>query len=120
MAKQVLIVDDEVIIQKSLSKLLTYAGFQAVCASNAEEGMQRFEEIDATNICAVMIDIRLGVHTYGWQDIVSYIRQNQFPIRILIISGDIAVAKNTVDKNEDISFWEKPIDSFALINFLNS
>ena len=54
MAKRILIIDDEVSIQESLSGILQDEGFTSLCASTAETGIELLEE--------EQVDLVLGTH----------------------------------------------------------
>lgn len=56
MAKKILLVDDETIVIKSLSRLLEKEGYQVVSAASAQEALMRFEDIDFSLIIS---DIRM-------------------------------------------------------------
>ena len=62
MAKRILIIDDEVSIQESLSGILQDEGFSPLCASTAEAGIELLEE---EQVDLVLLDIWMGKHMDG-------------------------------------------------------
>ena len=66
MAKNILIIDDEGLVTKTLKKLLTKAGYNAVVTSSGGEAM---EKIKAEDFDLVVCDIRMpeidGIETIG-------------------------------------------------------
>jgi two-component system, NtrC family, nitrogen regulation response regulator NtrX len=106
MTKRILIIDDEISIQESLSGILEDEGFSAVCASSAETGI---DLIDEEKIDLVLLDIWLGDNMDG-MTALEKIKQNFANIPVIMISGhgNIETAVQATRKGA-FDFIEKPL-----------
>jgi two-component system, NtrC family, nitrogen regulation response regulator NtrX len=106
MTKRILIIDDEISIQESLSGILEDEGFSAVCASSAEMGI---DLIDGEKIDLVLLDIWLGDNMDG-MTALEKIKQNFANIPVIMISGHgtIETAVQATRKGA-FDFIEKPL-----------
>lgn len=116
MMKQILIIDDEVSIQESLSGILEDEGFSPISASSAEEGIKLLEteEIDL-----VLLDIWLGDNMDG-MTALEIIRE-RFSIPVIMISGH--GTKETADqatRKGAFDFIEKPLSYDKIILSITS
>lgn len=87
MAKNILIVDDEELITKSLLKLLENEGYKAIVARNGSEAIQKVKE---TIFDLIISDVRMpgfdGIETI--QQIRSYLKKsNKKIIPEILITG---------------------------------
>ena len=106
MTKRILIIDDEISIQESLSGILEDEGFSTVCASSAEAGI---ELIDEEKIDLVLLDIWLGDNMDG-MTALEKIKKNFSNIPVIMISGHgtIETAVQATRKGA-FDFIEKPL-----------
>lgn len=105
MAKKILIVDDEISIQESLSGILEDEGFTPVCASSAEEGIKL---IDREQIDLVLLDIWLGDNMDGMTALELIKEQADIPVIMISGHGNIETAVNATKKGA-FDFIEKPL-----------
>lgn len=116
MTKKILIIDDEVSIQESLSGILEDEGFAPVCASSAETGI---ELIDAENINLILLDIWLGDNMDGMSALGEI--KKRFDVPVIMISGhgniETAVAAT---RNGAFDFIEKPLSYDKVILSINN
>ena len=112
MNKRILIIDDEVSIQESLSGILEDEGFSAVCVSSAEAGI---ELIDENKIDLILLDIWLGDNMDG-MTALEKIKSNFDNIPIIMISGHgtIETAVQATRKGA-FDFIEKPLSYDKII-----
>jgi len=106
MTKRILIIDDEVSIQETLSGILEDEGFAPVCASSAESGI---EMIDEQKIDLVLLDIWLG-DTMDGMAALEKIKSHFDNIPVIMISGHgtIETAVQATRKGA-FDFIEKPL-----------
>ena len=105
MSKRILIIDDEISIQESLSGILEDEGFSPICASSAEDGIKL---IDSEFIDLVLLDIWLGDHMDGLTALEKI--KAQFSIPVIMISGHGNVETAVVaTKKGAFDFIEKPL-----------
>jgi len=106
MNKRILIIDDEISIQESLSGILDDEGFATVCAVSAEDGL---ELLDTTNIDLVLLDIWLGDHMDGLTGLVEIKKRFPFlPVIMISGHGTIETAVQATRKGA-FDFIEKPL-----------
>jgi CheY-like chemotaxis protein len=104
MKKNVLVVDDDASVRKSLSKVLTGTGYNVFEARNVSEAIELFA---AGQIHLVLLDIGLPVES-GW-DVFERITSQAPVLPIIIITGtanqhDTAIAAGVG------ALMEKPLD----------
>jgi two-component system, NtrC family, nitrogen regulation response regulator NtrX len=106
MSKRILIIDDEISIQESLSGILEDEGFSAICSSSAETGI---ELIDEEKIDLVLLDIWLGDNMDG-MTALERIKGSYTNIPVIMISGHgtIETAVQATRKGA-FDFIEKPL-----------
>ena len=108
MTATILLVDDEKNIRRTLTMVLTGAGFDTQEADSAEEGLKLLE---TTEIDLVILDVRLP--GMGGIEALEKIRANPNTERlpVLMISGHASVAEavNAVHLGAT-DFFEKPLD----------
>jgi len=105
MAKRVLIIDDEVSIQESLSGILEDEGFAPICASTAEEGIKL---IDTIRVDLILLDIWLGDGMDGLSALEKIKEQFNLPVIMISGHGTIETAV-TATKKGAFDFIEKPL-----------
>ena len=81
-ARQILVVDDDPLVRKSLTRLLSEAGFSVLVAANAEEALALAEEQD---FAVAVVDKNLGGELNGI-DILARIR-TQYPTLVILHTG---------------------------------
>jgi len=116
MPKRILIIDDEVSIQESLSGILQDEGFIPLCASTAEAGIELLEE---GQVDLVLLDIWLGKNMDG-MTALEIIRE-RFSLPVIMISGHgtIETAVQATRKGA-YDFIEKPLSYDKIILAINN
>ncbi|MCK5515297.1 MAG: sigma-54-dependent Fis family transcriptional regulator [Desulfobulbaceae bacterium] len=111
MNKRILLIDDEISIQKSLSGILEDEGFASICASSAEEGL---ELLETWNIDLILLDIWLGDNMDGMTALEKI--KEKFDIPVIMISGHgtIETAVQATRKGA-YDFIEKPLSYDKII-----
>lgn len=87
MAKNILVIDDEELITKSLLRLLSAEGYNAAVAKNGSEALAKVKE---TDFDLIVSDVRMpdldGIETIG--QIRAYLKKsNKNPIPEILITG---------------------------------
>ena len=106
MTKRILIIDDEISIQETLSGILEDEGFAPICASSAEDGIDLIEE---GKVDLILLDIWLGDTMDGMVALEKI--KNGFPnLPVIMISGHgtIETAVQATRKGA-FDFIEKPL-----------
>ncbi len=83
-----LLVEDEPLIRMNLQEDLTEAGFDLVVATSGQEALSELEA-DADRFRGVLIDIRLGHGSDGWE-VARRARKLVPEMPVVYISGDSA------------------------------
>ena len=120
MGKKILFIDDEVIVVKSIEKLLEKAGYSVGVAYSGREALARIEREDFNLIIA---DVRMpdvnGIETV--KRIRSYLRQNgKPPVPEILITG--YVSKENFEKAQELNIADyiyKPFDIKELLITIN-
>lgn len=107
----ILIVDDEVSIRTSTSRLLNRMGVECMAAGNGEEALAMFEA-HRTTIDVVILD--MGMPVMGGARCFERLRELDPNVRVLIITGDAddVEARRLVAAGAQL--LEKPFASTAL------
>jgi two-component system, NtrC family, nitrogen regulation response regulator NtrX len=111
MTKQILIIDDEISIQESLSGILEDEGFTPVCASSAEAGLQILEE---KSIDLILLDIWLGDNMDGLMALEKIKQSHSLPVIMISGHGTIETAVQATRKGA-FDFVEKPLSYDKII-----
>jgi two-component system, NtrC family, nitrogen regulation response regulator NtrX len=116
MAKRILIIDDEVSIQESLSGILQDEGFAPLCASSAEAGIELLEE---EQVDLVLLDIWMGKSMDGMAALE--VIKERFSVPVIMISGHgtIETAVQATRKGA-YDFIEKPLSYDKIILAINN
>lgn len=111
MSKHILIIDDEISIQESLSGILEDEGFEATAVSSAEKGLEYLEE-DGADL--VLLDIWLGDNMDGMKALE--IIKEKFALPVIMISGhgNIETAVQAT-RSGAFDFIEKPLSYDKII-----
>jgi CheY-like chemotaxis protein len=114
MAHQVLLVDDEPALLKSLAPFLQGAGFQVLAAANAEEALQLLQ---ANQVDSIVCDLRMpGLNGFEFYRVV---RQNPewqaVPFVYLTGASDDPELRRDVGSSR---FLTKPFDPDELVSIL--
>lgn len=105
MNKRILLIDDEISIQESLSGILEDEGFSSICASSAEEGL---ELLETRNIDLVLLDIWLGDNMDGMTALEKIKEKFDMPVIMISGHGTIETAVQATRKGA-FDFIEKPL-----------
>jgi two-component system response regulator AtoC len=107
---QILIIEDEVLLAKSLSRALTGRGHDCITAVNAEEGL-RFLDRMPTDI--VLVDLQLpGMSGF---DAMKKIRQHDSDIAVIVVTAYGTMASVVEAMRSGASdFLRKPLDTEEL------
>lgn len=111
MKKQILIIDDEISIQESLSGILEDEGFSPVCASSAEAGLDLLEE---KSIDLILLDIWLGDNMDGLTALEKIKKNYSLPVIMISGHGTIETAVQATRKGA-FDFVEKPLSYDKII-----
>ncbi len=111
MAKKILIIDDEISIQETLSAILEDEGFIPVCATSAERGLEILEE-EAIDL--ILLDIWLGDNMDGLTALVKIKEQHSLPVIMISGHGTIETAVQATHKGA-FDFVEKPLSYDKII-----
>jgi CheY-like chemotaxis protein len=111
MAKKILVIDDEEIIIKSLSKLLEKNGYEVFVAKNGQDAIIMTEEEDFNLILA---DIRMpGINGV---EVAQNISKNQKKIPTIFITG---YADESIERKarllSPVAYIYKPFDTAELL-----
>ncbi len=116
MAKRILIIDDEVSIQESLSGILQDEGFSPLCASTAEAGI---ELLDEEQVDLVLLDIWMGKHMDGMTALEKIKERFSLPVIMISGHGTIETAVQATRKGA-FDFIEKPLSYDKIILAINN
>lgn len=116
MAKRILIIDDEVSIQESLSGILQDEGFTPLCASTAEAGIELLEE---EQVDLVLLDIWMGEHMDGMTALEKIKERFSLPVIMISGHGTIETAVQATRKGA-FDFIEKPLSYDKIILAINN
>ncbi len=111
MAKQILIIDDEVSIQESLSGILEDEGFLALRASSAEQGLDILEQ---GQVDLVLLDIWLGEGMDGLSALDKIHEHHKLPVIMISGHGTIETAVQATRRGA-YDFIEKPLSYDKII-----
>ena len=110
MAKKVLIVDDEKVIQELLVAFLEMEGYETCVASNGEEGLRQFHESHPDLIVSdVMMPLMDGYEFCGRVRKMS-------DVPIIVITGMGGHAEDVLALNLADAFMDKPIEMGAFVS----
>jgi two-component system, NtrC family, nitrogen regulation response regulator NtrX len=111
MSKRILIIDDEVSIQETLSGILDDEGFSSIAVSSAEEGLELLETME---IDLVLLDIWLGDNMDGMTALEKIHELHPMPIIMISGHGTIETAVQATRKGA-FDFIEKPLSYDKII-----
>lgn len=107
---QILIIEDEVLLAKSLSRALTGRGHDCITAANAEEGLRLLERMPTD---VVLADLQLpGISGF---EAMKRIRQHDSDIAVIVVTayGTMASAVEAMRAGAS-DFLRKPLDTEEL------
>ena len=109
---KVLIVDDEALILKVASKILSSYGYQVLTAIDAEQGLEVFAE-HMDDLDLVIVDLQMpGVG--GWE-MLRQVREMRADIKVALCSGyDENSVVDRANQDQIDGFIKKPYDSKTL------
>ncbi len=109
MASRILVVDDEVDVQKFLSRLLRDHGYEVVTASDGVEAMGAVEEHQPS---LILLDLQMPRNT-GTEFFRKVRHHKEYgKIPIIVVS---ALAGRNVAVSKDVPVLNKPVDETKLI-----
>lgn len=112
MTKRILIIDDEVSIQHSLSGILEDEGFTPIAVSSAEEGLELLEE---EQVDLILLDIWLGDNMDGMAGL-EIIKERYPNLPVIMISGHGNIeAAVKATRSGAFDFIEKPLSYDKII-----
>jgi len=106
----VLIVEDEPLLRIHAADIVEEAGFFAIEANNADEAVRILETRD--DIVLLFTDVQMPGSRDGLK-LAHAVRNRWPPIKIVIVSGHLQVAKN--DLPDDSRFFGKPFETTKMI-----
>jgi DNA-binding response OmpR family regulator len=84
----VLVADDEPLIRNLVETALLDGGFAVIAASGGDEAIRQFDA-NATEVQAIVVDVRLGDDTDGWE-VARHAREANANVAVVYMSGDSA------------------------------
>ena len=109
---QVLVVDDDPLIGKTLLDLLSLHGFPAIRAESGERGI---EELSTGGFDLVLLDLRLpGMSGFETCSRIRELHGPHLPVIMMTAFGDPVAVRRGYEAGAD-DFLHKPIDTPALI-----
>ena len=117
MAKKILVIDDEEIIIKSLSKLLEKNGYEVFIAKNGQDALIMTEE---KSFDLILADIRMpGMNGVEAVDAIykeiSANKRKKIPAIFITVYADDMI-ENKAKSLSPIAYIYKPFDSAELLN----
>lgn len=113
-AVKVLVVEDEPILLLFATDVVEEAGYEAVCAANADEAIRILRSRDDIRI--VFTDIRMPGSMDGMK-LATFIRDRWPPIEIIVTSGHLAAAPPELPARG--KFFRKPYRTQHIIDALH-
>lgn len=86
----ILLVDDEITILRLLEQLLVSKGYEVMCASNGQEGLELFNEY-SNEISLIICDLEMPV--LNGYDLVTKVRQTNVLTKVIVSSAYISSEK---------------------------
>jgi CheY-like chemotaxis protein len=84
----VLVADDEPLIRSLVDEALSDGGFAVIAATGGDEAIRQFDA-NASEIQAIVVDVRLGDGTDGWE-VARHAREGNANVAVVYMSGDSA------------------------------
>ena len=116
----ILIIDDDIAIQTSLSLLLNQAGYKSVCASNPQESMKCIKE-DKPEV--VILDMNFGNATEGKEGVefLEHLKKELPLVPVILITAwaSISLAVEGMKKGA-FDFVSKPWDNNDLLKTIQT
>ena len=114
--KQILIIDDEKDILKSVNAILTEEGYKCYEAANSNDALNIF---NSHKIDLILLDVWLEDSDHDGLQILEFIRsEHTIPIILMSGHGNIDMAVSAIKKGAQ-EFIEKPFSSERLILSVN-
>ncbi len=110
-ARQILVVDDDPLVRKSLTRLLSEAGFRVLVAANAEDALALTEEHD---FAVAVVDKNLGGELSGL-DILAMIRARSSTLVILHTGYPSTESAIQALRSGAFDYLSKPTDHDLLV-----
>lgn len=107
---KVLVVDDDLAVRESMSRVLQDAGYEVVLAADGPEAVEQF---DSQKIDLLLLDLGLPMMN-GWDTFEYITKENPF-LPVIVITGqseqyELAVAAGVG------ALMEKPLDALQLLH----
>jgi DNA-binding response OmpR family regulator len=84
----VLVADDEPLIRSLVEEALSDGGFAVISATGGDEAIRQFDA-NASEVQAIVVDVRLGDGTDGWE-VARHAREANANVAVVYMSGDSA------------------------------
>jgi two-component system, response regulator PdtaR len=110
----VLVVEDEFLIRVNTVEMVEEAGYEAVEATNADEGLAMLERRD--DVAVVVTDINMPGSMNGLE-LAQVIAENWPRVRVVLTSGRFFLRDEDLPDND--RFILKPYDSAQIANVLH-
>jgi len=109
---QILVVEDDTLVGKTLVDLLSLHGYRASCAESGELGLERLQK-EAFEL--VLLDVRLpGMSGYETCERIREIHGAYLPVIMMTAFGDPSAVRRGYEGGAD-DFLHKPIDTPSLV-----
>lgn len=107
----ILLVDDEEVVLRPVSRLLRHLGYTVTCAANGEEAL---ECLGAAGVDLVISDIRMP--RLDGLGLARIIRQRELRVPIVLVGGYVDEGTRLAAGREDVRrVLTKPLDVTALL-----
>lgn len=107
---KVLVVDDDLSVRESMSRVLQDAGYEVVLAADGQEAVEQF---DSQKIDLLLLDLGLPIKN-GWDIFEQITRENPL-LPIIIITGQSEQYEAAVAAGVG-ALMEKPLDALQLLH----
>jgi DNA-binding response OmpR family regulator len=82
MSKRILVIDDDLMVRRTMEQVLTQAGYDVLCAVDGEQGFRLFQEIEPDLVITdIIMPCREGIET------IRAIKQANPRTKIIAMSG---------------------------------
>ncbi len=109
-SRRILVVEDDCSIREALEDALAFEGYDVVCATNGQEGLEALRS--GASPCIVLLDMMMPI--MGGREFLDTLAGDQAlaPIPVLVLSA-IADRKNTEGA---VGFIKKPADLHTVLS----
>jgi two-component system, LuxR family, response regulator FixJ len=86
----VVLVEDDELVSSTIAAVLTSRGFSVVSCNSAEDFIENFSSIDTK---CLILDVELGDGRLNGIDLLRWIRSQNWPLPVILLSGKASVAQ---------------------------